>query len=70
MPGLVLRIQVIEGQQVETGAGLVVVEAMKMENELRSPRAGVVRTIHVGIGQVVEKGALLVTVEATDAALP
>lgn len=68
MPGLVLRIQVVEGQQVEAGAGLVVVEAMKMENELRSPRAGVVGRIHVTIGQAVEKGALLVTVETTDAA--
>jgi hypothetical protein len=67
MPGLVLRIEVVEGQHVEAGAGLVVVEAMKMENELRSPRAGVVGRIHVTIGQAVEKGALLVTVETTDA---
>jgi biotin carboxyl carrier protein len=44
-----------------------VVEAMKMENELRAPHAGVVRTIHVTIGQTVEKGALLVTVESVDA---
>lgn len=63
MPGLVLRIQVVEGQHVEAGAGLVVVEAMKMENELQSPRAGVVGKIHVTIGQAVEKGALLMTVD-------
>jgi biotin carboxyl carrier protein len=63
MPGLVLRIQVVEGQHVEAGAGLVVVEAMKMENELRTPRAGVVGRIHVTIGAVVEKGAMLVTVD-------
>jgi pyruvate carboxylase subunit B len=63
MPGLVLRIQVVEGQHVEAGAGLVVVEAMKMENELRAPRAGVVGKIHVAIGAAVEKGALLVTVD-------
>jgi biotin carboxyl carrier protein len=63
MPGLVLRIQVVEGQHVEAGAGLVVVEAMKMENELRAPGPGVVRHIHVAVGQVVEKGALLVTVD-------
>jgi len=63
MPGLVVRVHVVEGQQVEAGAGLVVVEAMKMENELRSPRAGVVRQVHVTIGQAVEKGALLVSVD-------
>src|SRR2546427_8199602 len=38
MPGLVVRIEVAEGQRVDAGAGLVVVEAMKMENELRAPR--------------------------------
>ena len=63
MPGLVVRVPVVEGQHVEAGAALVVVEAMKMENELRSPRAGVVRRVHVAIGQTVEKGALLVTVD-------
>jgi pyruvate carboxylase subunit B len=66
MPGLVVRVHVVEGQRVEAGAGLVVVEAMKMENELRSPRAGVVGKIHVAIGQAVEKGALLVTVASAD----
>jgi pyruvate carboxylase subunit B len=63
MPGLVVRVHVVEGQQVEAGAGLVVVEAMKMENELRAPRAGAVGKIHVTVGQTVEKGALLVTVD-------
>ena len=67
MPGLVVRMQVVEGQHVEAGAGLVVIEAMKMENEMRALRAGVVRTIHVVIGEAVEKGAPLVTV---DDALP
>jgi pyruvate carboxylase subunit B len=61
MPGLVVRVQVATGQRVETGAGLVVVEAMKMENELRAPRPGVVETVHVTAGQAVEKGAPLVT---------
>jgi len=61
MPGLVVRIEVAEGQQVDAGAGLVVVEAMKMENELRAPRAGVVQTVHVAAGQPVEKGMPLVT---------
>jgi pyruvate carboxylase subunit B len=62
MPGLVVRVQVVAGQQVEAGTGLVVVEAMKMENELRAVRAGVVSKVHVDVGQVVEKGAPLVTV--------
>jgi biotin carboxyl carrier protein len=62
MPGLVVRLEVAAGQRVEVGAGLVVVEAMKMENEVRAPRAGVVETVHVAVGQAVEKGAPLVTV--------
>jgi pyruvate carboxylase subunit B len=61
MPGLVVRVEVGVGQRVDAGAGLVVVEAMKMENELRAPRPGVVETIHVVAGQAVEKGAALVT---------
>jgi biotin carboxyl carrier protein len=69
MPGLVVRVHVVAGQHVEAGAGLVVVEAMKMENELRAPHAGVVQTIHVAIGQAVEKGTLLVTLESAGAAV-
>jgi biotin carboxyl carrier protein len=61
MPGLVVRVAVAAGQHVEAGAGLVVVEAMKMENELRAARPGVVETVHVAVGDAVEKGALLVT---------
>jgi biotin carboxyl carrier protein len=66
MPGLVVRVEVEVGQRVESGAGLVVVEAMKMENELRAPRAGVVREVHVAAGQAVERGAPLVTLERPD----
>jgi len=61
MPGLVVRVEVTVGQRVEAGAGLVVVEAMKMENELRAPRPGVVETVHVAAGATVDKGASLVT---------
>lgn len=61
MPGLVVRVEVTQGQAVEAGEGLVVVEAMKMENELRAPSRGVVEQIHVSAGQRVEKGAPLVT---------
>ncbi len=66
MPGLVVRVEVADGQQVEAGAGLVVVEAMKMENELRAPRAGVVQTVHVTAGQTVEKGMALVTLASPE----
>ncbi|HKW40429.1 MAG TPA: acetyl-CoA carboxylase biotin carboxyl carrier protein subunit [Gemmatimonadales bacterium] len=66
MPGLVVRVEVAVGQRVEAGTGLVVVEAMKMENELRAARAGVVETIHVAVGQAVEKGASLVTVASPE----
>ena len=64
MPGLVMRVEVAVGQPVAAGAGLVVVEAMKMENELRAGRAGIVMAVHVSVGQTVEKGAPLVTLEA------
>jgi biotin carboxyl carrier protein len=63
MPALVVRIEVVSGQQVTAGQGLVVLEAMKMENEIRSPRAGVVKMIHALIGKAVEKGEALVTLE-------
>ena len=66
MPGLVVRIAVAAGQAVDAGAGLVVVEAMKMENELRAPRAAVVAAVHVAAGQTVEKGAPLVTLESPE----
>jgi biotin carboxyl carrier protein len=60
MPGLVVRVQVTPGQQVTPGMGLVVLEAMKMENELRAPAAAVVRAVLVEAGQTVEKGQTLV----------
>jgi biotin carboxyl carrier protein len=63
MPGKLVRVLVGAGQEVEAGQGLVVVEAMKMENELRSPRAGRVKELLVREGQAVETGALLALVE-------
>ena len=62
MPGRVVRVLAAEGAGVEAGQGLVVVEAMKMENELRSPRAGRVEQVAVREGQAVEAGALLVVI--------
>jgi biotin carboxyl carrier protein len=66
MPGLVVRVEVSEGQVVDVGEGLVVVEAMKMENELRASSRGVVEHIHVSAGQRVEKGAPLVTIKVPE----
>ena len=63
MPGRVLRVQVSAGDLVPAGQGLVVVEAMKMENELKAPRAGRVLEVAVHEGQAVETGALLVVLE-------
>jgi biotin carboxyl carrier protein len=63
MPGLVLAVQVLEGQTVQAGEGLLVLEAMKMENELRAPADGAVRTVHVKPGDPVSKGQLLVEFE-------
>lgn len=63
MPGLIVRVHVAVGERVRAGQGIVVMEAMKMENELRAPADGVVRTITVVTGQAVEKGALLVEFE-------
>jgi pyruvate carboxylase subunit B len=60
MPGLVVRIAVQVGDAVVAGQGLVVMEAMKMENELRAPAAGTVSVIHAVPGTAVEKGTLLV----------
>jgi biotin carboxyl carrier protein len=60
MPGLIVRIQVQAGDEVAAGQGLVVMEAMKMENELRATAAGVVKAVHAVAGTAVEKGALLV----------
>jgi len=62
MPGRVVRVLVTPGAAVEAGQALLVVEAMKMENELRSPRPGRVQEVAVREGQTVEAGALLVLV--------
>ena len=63
MPGKVVRVLVEEGQEVEAGDGLVVVEAMKMQNELKSPKAGTVAELHAQPGATVNAGDVLVVVE-------
>lgn len=63
MPGLVVRVEVETGQKVEAGQGVVIMEAMKMENELKAPAEGTVARIEVEAGQTVEKGATLIVLE-------
>jgi biotin carboxyl carrier protein len=63
MPGLVVRVSVEVGDAVHVGQRLVVMEAMKMENELRAPAAGRVKAVLVSAGAAVEKGATLVELE-------
>ncbi len=63
MPGKVVKVLVAPGAEVKEGQGLLVIEAMKMENELKSPKAGKVTELAVKEGQPVEGGARLVTVE-------
>ncbi len=62
MPGKVTRVMVEEGESVEEGEALCVLEAMKMENELRADRDGVVEAVHVTPGDDVEKGQVLVEI--------
>jgi biotin carboxyl carrier protein len=63
MPGKVVKVLVKRGAEVKEGQGLVVVEAMKMENELKSPKAGKVVELPAREGSAVENGAKLVVVE-------
>jgi len=63
MPGRVVKVLVAPGMTVEARQGVVVVEAMKMENELRAPRAGTVREVRVAEGASVEAQAVLVVIE-------
>ncbi len=63
MPGKVVRVQIETGATVEKGSGIVVVEAMKMQNEMKSPRKGVVVSINVKPGDTVNAGDVLAVVE-------
>ena len=70
MPGLVVKVEVAEGDQVVNGQALVVVEAMKMENELRADIEGRVKRVRVGPGQTVEKNQVLIEFEPAEAPAP
>jgi biotin carboxyl carrier protein len=63
MPGKVVAVMVAAGAAVEQGQGLLVIEAMKMENEITATRAGTVKEIKVAPGQAVESGELLAIIE-------
>jgi len=63
MPGKVVRVQTEAGASVEKGEGVIVVEAMKMQNEMKSPRAGVVVSINVKPGDTVNAGDVLAVIE-------
>lgn len=62
MPGKIVKVLVSEGDAVEAGRGVLVMEAMKMENELKAMRAGTIQEIRVKEGQAVETGALLLVI--------
>ena len=62
MPGKVVRVLVEPGTHVEKGTSIVVVEAMKMQNEMKSPRAGIVATVNVVAGDTVNAGEVLATI--------
>ena len=61
IPGLIVKVEVKEGDHVTAGQPVVILEAMKMENEIRAPREGEIRAVHVAPGQSVEQGAVLIT---------
>lgn len=63
MPGKVVRVLVSAGVEVEAGTGVLVVEAMKMQNEIKSPKKGTVQRILVGEGSAVNAGDILAIVE-------
>jgi biotin carboxyl carrier protein len=66
MPGLVIDVLVEPGTPVANGQTVLILEAMKMENDLNAPIAGIVKEVRVSKGQTVEQGAALVVIEATE----
>ncbi|MGB3344998.1 MAG: biotin/lipoyl-containing protein [Aequorivita sp.] len=64
MPGIILEVNVMEGDEVKIGDFLCVLEAMKMENALTASRDGVIKSVHISKGETVDKGKLLI--EFTD----
>lgn len=63
MPGKIVKLLAEKGQKVEAGAGVIIIEAMKMENEIRCRNGGIVKAIHVQPGQAVEGDVVLLEIE-------
>ena len=63
MPGKIIRVLIAEGDQVAEGDVVCILEAMKMENELKAPKTGTIRVLHIQSGQEVEMGAVLAEIE-------
>lgn len=68
MPGKIVKVLAKTGDRVESGSAVMVMEAMKMENEIRAPRAGFIANIAVSEGQAVESGALLAEIAPDESA--
>ena len=68
MPGMVVKILVSPGQSVAQGTPLLVLEAMKMQNEITAPSDGIVSSLHVAEGEAVSAGAKLVSLSAAESA--
>jgi biotin carboxyl carrier protein len=60
MPGLVLQVHVSEGDTVEEGEAVLVLEAMKMENVIKAPKAATIGKVEIEVGDKVDKGTVLV----------
>ncbi len=63
MPGKVLSVEVAEGQTVKRGDNLLILEAMKMQNEIKAPRDGVIKSLFITAGKAVTSGEVLLTLE-------
>lgn len=62
MPGLILKVRKKAGEKVEQGESIIILEAMKMENDLKSPATGIIENLFVSEGTAVEKGAILLSI--------
>jgi biotin carboxyl carrier protein len=66
MPGKVVKVLAEQGQEVEPGSGVIIIEAMKMENEIQCRNGGIVTAIHVAAGQAVESDVVLMEIEPVE----
>ncbi|MCX6150235.1 MAG: acetyl-CoA carboxylase biotin carboxyl carrier protein subunit [Ignavibacteriales bacterium] len=63
MPGLIIKIKKVVGEKIEIGESVIILEAMKMENDLRAPSSGIIKEIFVKEGNSIEKGSILLSIE-------